>query len=59
MENNYYQIIETTEEEKFEIYDKLSKKELIGMLIQANKMLDIKTNPSKYLFAGADRPIKP
>lgn len=58
MENNFYQIVETTDEEKFEMYNKLSKKELIGMLIQANKMLDIKTNPSKYSLLGADKPLK-
>ena len=30
----------TTDQEKFEMYNKLSKKELIQMLIQANKYLD-------------------
>ncbi len=30
----------TTDQEKFEMYNKLSKKELIQMLIQANKHLD-------------------
>ena len=58
MENNFYQIIYTTDEEKFEMYNKLSKKELISMLIQANKMLDIKTNPSKYFLLGVDKPLK-
>jgi hypothetical protein len=40
MENNYYQIIEQTWEEKFKMYSKLSKKELITMLIEANKHLN-------------------
>lgn len=34
-----YQIIETTWEEKFKMYSKLSKKELISMLIEANRHL--------------------
>ena len=33
------QIIETTDEEKFKMYNKLTKKELIKMLIEANKHL--------------------
>jgi hypothetical protein len=35
-----YQIIEQTYEEKFKMYNKLSKKELIMMLIEANKHLN-------------------
>ena len=58
MENNFYQIVKTTDEEKFEMYNKLSKKELISMLIQANKMLDIKSNPSKHYLLWADKPLK-
>lgn len=39
------QIVEMNDQEKFEMYDKLSKKEVIQMLIQSNKMLDsIKPN---------------
>ena len=34
-----YQIAEQTYEEKFEMYSKLSKRELISMLIEANKHL--------------------
>jgi len=34
-----YQIIEQTYEEKFRMYNKLSKKELITMLIEANNHL--------------------
>jgi hypothetical protein len=33
------QIIEQTDEEKFRMYNKFSKKELIIMLIEANKHL--------------------
>lgn len=34
-----YQVIETTWEEKFKMYSKFSKKELIEMLIEANRHL--------------------
>lgn len=37
-----YQIIEQTEEDKFKMYSKLSKKELISMLIESNKHLNNK-----------------
>jgi len=45
------QIVEQTDEQKFAMYDKLSKEELIHMLISANKHLDNRTpviinNPS-------------
>jgi len=35
-----YQVIEQTVEEKFQMYKKLSKKELIMMLIEANRHLN-------------------
>jgi len=35
-----YQIIELSEHEKFQMYNKLSKKELIMMLIEANRHLN-------------------
>lgn len=34
------QTVETTDQEKFEMYNKLDKYILIGMLIEANKHLD-------------------
>lgn len=34
------QIVEMNDQEKFEMYDKLSKKEIIDMLIEANRHLD-------------------
>lgn len=37
-----YQIVEQTEKEKFKMYSKLSKKELISMLIETNKHLNNK-----------------
>ena len=58
MENNFYQIVKTTDEEKFEMYNNLSKKEFIRMLIQDNKMLDIKYNPYKHYLLCADKPLK-
>ena len=36
----FVQIVEQTDEEKFKMYNKLPKKEIIRMLIQANKLLD-------------------
>jgi hypothetical protein len=35
-----YQVIETTDQEKYEMYNSLEKNVLIGMLIQCNKHLD-------------------
>lgn len=35
-----YQVIETTHEEKVKMYNKLSKKDLITMLIEANRHLN-------------------
>lgn len=40
MDINYCQIVEMTDEEKFEMYDKLPKEDIIKMLIQANKVID-------------------
>lgn len=40
MEANYYQIVEQTLEEQVLMYKKLSKKELIAMLIEANRHLN-------------------
>lgn len=40
MEQFYSQTIETTKEEKIKIYNKLTKKELIEMLIEANRHLN-------------------
>lgn len=47
-----HQVIETTVEEKFKTYSKLSKKELIGMLIEANTHLN--NRPITYKF---DEPV--
>lgn len=35
-----YQVIEQTDEEKMTMYMKLSKKEIISMLIECNKFID-------------------
>lgn len=37
---NFVQMVEMTDDEKFEMYNKCTKEELIRMLIQANKVLD-------------------
>lgn len=39
------QIIQMTDEEKFDMYMKLSKKELSKMLIEANRTIDMFTTP--------------
>lgn len=38
--NNFYQVIKQTDEEKMAMYMKLLKKEIISMLIEANKFID-------------------
>ena len=38
-QNNYMQVQDMTDEELFKVYMKLSKKEIVGMLIQCNKIL--------------------
>lgn len=46
---NFVQMVEMTDDEKFEMYNKCTKKELIRMLIQANKVLDDLYNPTYKL----------
>ena len=41
-ENNFMQIVEQTHEEKIAMYMKCTKKELIEMLIECNRLLHIK-----------------
>ena len=38
-----YQIVKMTDKEKMTMYMKLSKKEIIGMIIECNKVLDMIT----------------
>lgn len=40
--NNFMQIVEQTHEEKIAMYMKCTKKELIEMLIECNRLLHIK-----------------
>lgn len=40
------QTVETTKEEKVEMYNKLSKKELIELLIEANNLINKITQPT-------------
>jgi hypothetical protein len=44
------EVINTTDEEKIEMYDKLEKSELIKMLIEANKHLDRLTKNKKPIL---------
>lgn len=48
------QVIETTDKQKTKMYMKCTKKELIKMLIQANKVLDrfYNNNPAGKLFSS-------
>lgn len=39
--SNYMQIKEMTKEEKFEMYNKLEKSQIINMLIEANNVIEI------------------
>ena len=53
------QITETTDEEKFEIYNTLKKDVIIGMLIEANKHLQrltprVVVNDRCFYMAGTD-----
>jgi hypothetical protein len=43
-----YQLIETTDKEKFEMYNLLEKDVLIGMLIECNKHLQRLTPKAEY-----------
>ena len=42
MSINYVQTVEQTHEEKVKMYMKLSKKELVAMLIEANRCLEMR-----------------
>lgn len=46
MEANYSQLVEMTDEEKFKMYMKLSKKEIIRMHIELEKVIKL-LSPSK------------
>lgn len=45
-----YQIIEQTQEEKFKMYSKLTKKELISMIIEANRHLSPEKPEAVFSF---------
>lgn len=47
MHSNYCQIVPQTYEEKVEMYDKLEKRQIIDMLIEANNQIDILINQNK------------
>lgn len=53
---NFLQVIEQTDEEKFAMYNKLTKKELIAMLIEANKHLNIRPPrlACNFFMSGSD-----
>ncbi len=54
-----YQEIEMTDKQKYKMYKKLKKKELITMLIQANKMLDyLNRQPYQWYTTNTD-PLPP
>lgn len=41
MNNNYCEVKEMTDEELYNMYDKIDKKDLINMLIECNKQLNL------------------
>lgn len=56
---NFVQLVEMTDEEKFEMYNKCTKEELIRMLIQANKVLDSLYKPTYNLKCANVEPFQP
>lgn len=56
---NFVQMVEMTDEEKFEMYNKCTKEELIRMLMQANKVLDSLYNPTYNLKCVNVEPFQP
>ena len=56
--SNYHQVVNMTHEEKFAMYDKLPKEDIINMLIECNNVLDSvkhitfngNTNDVKFTF---------
>lgn len=67
METNYIQTVELTDEEKFKMYMKLSKKEIVKMHIELERTLKIftpcnpvKTWPDTYpVYENTVNPFKP
>lgn len=55
MDNNYCQVVAMTDEEKRVMYSKFSKAELIKMLIEANKFIEVlsKNQMSQFSFTDA------
>jgi len=49
MSINYYQTVEMTEEQKRKMYSKCTKKQLIGFIIQLEKL---KQNVLDYVYTG-------
>jgi hypothetical protein len=47
---NYSVVVEMTDEEKLEMYMKLSKKEIAKMLIESNKNLDVMIKHQQQFF---------
>lgn len=56
---NFVQMVEMTDDEKFDMYNKCTKEELIRMLIQANKVLDDLYNPTYHLKCANVEPFQP
>jgi hypothetical protein len=47
---NYYSVAQLTEEEQVSMYMKLSKREIIDMLIQANRVIDTFVKPTPVVM---------
>lgn len=52
-QENYYKVVDMTDEEKREMYMKLTKEELVDMLIQSNKITAMLTGPKPRIIEEA------
>jgi hypothetical protein len=52
MNNNFIQVLETADKEKRKMYSRCTKKELISMLIECNKIIDRIDSPEYIVFYG-------
>ena len=51
---NYYQLVEQTHQEIFEMYDKHPKEKIIEMLIESNKYLAVEIHKPTKVYGGGD-----
>ena len=56
---NYCRVVEMTHEDKVKMYNKLTKSELIEMLIEANRVIDLVTNGPKVVPMKLNETVVP